>query len=152
MWPRPFKKQWILFLFNSPVPVKKIHSFKETEWTLNKEMLIFFFSPSSSCVCCDLHVSPSHWSFIWLCSQSPSKSTALRIWSWGHLYCVFGTEAGLSLKNDTKPGPCSSGSLCWHFLKLQGISNTRSHNFCTPCRGLEFQSFSAAVLVWMSIK
>lgn len=74
--------------------------------------------------------------------------------SGGEAICiVFETEADVfSLKNDLKPGALSSGSLCWQFLKLQVISNTSSHNFCTPCGGLEFQSFSAAALVWMLIK
>lgn len=153
MWPHPFKKQWILFPSNSPVPVKKIHSFKEKECTLNKKILLFFFLPSSSCVYCGLHIFPFHWSMIWLWSQSLSKSNALRIWLWGHLHCVYGAKADIfSLKNDMKPSPTSSESLCWHFLRLQEISNTSSHNFCILCSGLEFQSFSAAVLMWIMIK
>lgn len=155
MWSYLFKNQWFLSLppFNSPAPVKKIHSFKETEWTLNKEISLFSFLPWSSRVCCGLHVSPFHWSLIWLWSRSPSKSTAPRSWWQSHLHCGFGTEADVcSLKKDMKPGPPSSGSLCWHFLKLQRVSNTRSHNFRISCSGFEFQSFSAAVLVWMLIK
>lgn len=36
------KNSEFFFSFNSPVPARKIHSFKETEWTLNKHVNFFF--------------------------------------------------------------------------------------------------------------
>jgi hypothetical protein len=47
--------------FNSLVPVKKIKSFKETKWTVNTEMRLFFFlPPSSQNSVHGLHISPFH--------------------------------------------------------------------------------------------
>lgn len=150
MRPPPLKKQWILFSFNSPVPAKKLHCFKETEWTLNKHIFVLLFALELMFVLTAPPLSTDY-----LSGYEVRAHQNLLPWEFGvgAICIVFGTEAdAFSLKKDMKPGPSSPGSLCWHFLKLQGISDTSSHNFCIPCSGLEFQSFSAAVLVWMLIK
>lgn len=150
MQPPPFKTQLILFPFNLSLPPRSSIPLKKQN---GLRLRIFYFPFCPGAHVCVAYFSLFHWLLIWLWSQSPSKSTAPRIWWWGHLYCVFGTEADtFSLKKDMKPGPSSSGSLFWHVLKLQDISNTSSHDFWVPCTGLEFQTFSEAVLVWMPIE